>query len=73
MNYLLLVLAAVMLYGIRLMSSPKTAVAGNALGAGAMLGAIAVTLLAEGIITYPILWWRLSPGTNVGIVGSVKL
>ena len=29
MNYLLLVLAAVMLYGIRLMSSPKTAVRGQ--------------------------------------------
>ena len=73
MNYLLLVLAAVMLYGIRLMSSPKTAVAGNALGAGAMLGAIAVTLLAEGIITYPILWWGLAAGTAVGIVGAVKV
>lgn len=73
MNYLLLCFAALMLYGIKLMSSPKTAVLGNALGAGAMLAAIAVALLEAGILTYPLLWAGLGVGTALGWVAAVKV
>lgn len=54
------------IYGIRLMSSPKTAVQGNLLGALAMFGAIVVTLVSEGILTLPLLWAALLVGTAVG-------
>ena len=73
MNLLLLILAAVMLYGIRLMSSPKTAVKGNALGAAAMMGAVLLTLISEGIITYPLLWLGLAVGAALGYYASVKV
>ena len=56
MLILQLICIAGFVYGIRLMSSPKTAVAGNLLGAGAMLGAVLLTLLGEGILTLPLLW-----------------
>lgn len=55
MLILQLICIAGFVYGIRLMSSPKTAVAGNLLGAGAMLGAVLLTLLGEGILTLPLL------------------
>lgn len=73
MNYLLLLFAAVMLYGIRLMSSPKTAVLGNALGAAAMLGAVVVTLLAENILSHAVLWWGLAVGTALGAALAYKV
>ena len=55
------------------MSSPKTAVRGNALGALAMLGAVLLTLKSEGILTYPILWAGLAVGTVLGYFAAVKV
>lgn len=55
------------------MSSPKTAVRGNALGALAMLGAVLLTLTSEGILTYPILWAGLAVGTVLGYFAAVKV
>ena len=68
MNYLQLVFAVGILFGIRLMSSPKTAVAGNVLGALAMLGAIAATLVGEGIVSNVLLWIGLVIGSGIGIL-----
>lgn len=73
MIYLLLILAGLMLYGIKLMSSPKTAPLGNALGAGAMLAAVIVTLVAEGIVSTPVIWAGLAAGTALGYVVASKV
>lgn len=55
------------IYGIRLMGSPQTAVAGNRIGACSMLGAILLTLIGEGILTVPLLWAGLALGSAVGV------
>lgn len=67
MLILQLLFIAGFIYGIRLMSSPKTAVKGNMLGALAMFGAIVVTLISEGILTLPVLWAGLLVGSALGI------
>jgi len=55
------------LYGIHLMSSPKTAVRGNAIGAGAMAAAIILTLLHNGIVSLQILWLSILVGSLIGV------
>jgi NAD(P) transhydrogenase subunit beta len=56
------------LLGIRLLSSPKTAVAGNRIGALAMLGAIVAVLVHRGTIDLPLIIAALIVG---GIIGAV--
>lgn len=73
MLFFQLIFIAGFIYGIRLMSSPKTAVAGNLLGAGAMFGAILFTLLSEGIITLPLLWAGLLVGSALGVWLALKV
>lgn len=72
MNIVLLGLAGLMLYGIRLMSSPKSAVLGNTLGAGALLAAVLLTLVDAGILTQPLLWCGMAVGAAVGVWMAVK-
>ena len=50
------VLAGLVLLGIRWMSSPKTAVRGNRLSAFSMLAAILLVLWKNQILTVPLLW-----------------
>ena len=73
MIYAQLLFIAGFIYGIRLMASPRTAVAGNILGAVSMLGAILVTLAAEGIISAALLWAGLALGTLLGIYLAYKV
>jgi NAD(P) transhydrogenase subunit beta len=61
-----LVLACGILWGISLMSSPKTAVGGNSLGALCMFAAIAITLINNGILGYQILWICMAIGAVIG-------
>ena len=51
-----IILSALILAGIKLMSSPKTAVRGNQIGAVAMLAAIIIVLAYNQIIDMPLLW-----------------
>ncbi len=73
MLFLQLLFIAGFIYGIRLMGSPKTAVAGNLLGAGAMFGAILVTLIGQGILTMPLLWAGLLLGSALGVWLALKV
>ncbi|HHY09620.1 MAG TPA: NADP transhydrogenase subunit beta [Firmicutes bacterium] len=73
MLYLQILFILGFIYGIRLMSSPKTAVRGNLLGALSMLGAIIVTLIAESILTVSLLWVALLVGTVLGIYMAQKV
>jgi len=68
-----LLFAALFLGGIRLMHSPRTAVAGNLLGALGMLGAIVATLGAGGLISIHLLWASLFAGTVIGYVLAIRV
>ncbi len=60
------------LTGIRLLSSPKTAVAGNRLGALAMLGAIVAVLLRNQVVDAPLLLAGLVAGGLIGIALAAR-
>ncbi|MGM0501528.1 MAG: NAD(P)(+) transhydrogenase (Re/Si-specific) subunit beta, partial [Bacillota bacterium] len=55
------------IWGIKLMSSPKTAVKGNMIGAVSMLGAVILTLVYNNIIDNMLLWSAILVG---GVIGS---
>jgi len=65
-NVVAFALAAGMLWGIRLMNSPKTAVKGNLLGSLCMLGAIILTLTSHGIMSRRLLWLSMAVGGAAG-------
>jgi NAD(P) transhydrogenase subunit beta len=60
-------LALGIIWGIKLMSSPKTAVKGNMIGAVSMLGAVILTLVYNNIIDNMLLWSAILVG---GVIGS---
>jgi len=60
-------------WGIKMMSSPATAVNGNLLGAASMAGAIIVTLVSEGIVGIGVLWVAMAVGTVLGYVMAVRV
>ncbi|HHX27313.1 MAG TPA: NAD(P)(+) transhydrogenase (Re/Si-specific) subunit beta [Firmicutes bacterium] len=72
-NLLGLVFVLGTICGIKLMSSPVTAVKGNLLGSVSMAGAIILTLLAEGIVSIPLLWVAIAMGTLFGYYVAVKV
>jgi len=63
----------VTLLGIRLLSSPRTSVAGNRLGALAMLFAVGAVLLHNGIIDAPLLIAGLVAGSAIGAVFAARV
>ncbi|ATW26527.1 NAD(P)(+) transhydrogenase (Re/Si-specific) subunit beta [Candidatus Formimonas warabiya] len=68
-------LALLILFDLYLMSSPKTAVKGNGIGAAAILAAIVATLFYYQIVTLKILWVCLLVGAVIGLYlgGKVKM
>ena len=60
-------------WGIKMMSSPTTAVNGNLLGAASMAGAIIVTLVSEGIVGIGVLWVAMAVGTVLGYIMAVRV
>ena len=67
------VLALFILYDLFLMSSPKTAVRGNLIGAFAILAAIVVTLFYYRIVTLQLLWICMAIGTLIGLYLGSKV
>lgn len=67
------ILILMILGGIWLMNSPRTAVKGNALGATGILGVIVFALINEGIVGKPDLWIGLFVGTVFGVVLAMKV
>ena len=53
-------------FGIKLMSSPKTARKGNLIGATCMLTAVAVTMVGNQIISQKLLWISMAIGAAIG-------
>jgi NAD(P) transhydrogenase subunit beta len=68
-----IVLSILVLIGIKLMSSPKTAVQGNRIGALAMLAAIVVVLTYNGIIDVPLLWMAVAVGGVLGYIMAKRV
>ncbi|MHA1600247.1 MAG: NAD(P)(+) transhydrogenase (Re/Si-specific) subunit beta, partial [Alphaproteobacteria bacterium] len=67
-NIAALVLVAAIIAGIRMMSSPKTAVGGNLLGALCMFGAIILTLSSHGLLRMAALWASMAIGAVIGLI-----
>ena len=58
--------------GIKLMSSPETAVRGNMLGALCLLGSIVLTLTGRGLVGQGILWVAMAVGACIGALLAMK-
>ena len=60
------ILAALVLLGIKWMSSPETAVRGNRLSALSMLLAVLLVLWVKGLLTVTLLWAAIALGVIIG-------
>jgi NAD(P) transhydrogenase subunit beta len=67
-----IVLGALVLLGIRWMSSPKTAVWGNRLSALSMFVAVLLVLWSQNIISLPLLWAGMAAGGLIGYFLAVR-
>ena len=61
-----IILGALVLLGIRWMSSPESAVRGNRLSALSMFAAVILVLWYQGIISLPLLWAAVAAGSAAG-------
>lgn len=68
-----IILSILVLTGIKLMSSPQTAVQGNRIGAVAMLAAIIAVLMYNGIIDVPLLWIAIFVGGAIGYIMAKRV
>jgi len=68
-----LIFVAGTVWGIKLMSSPATAVKGNCIGAVSVLGAVILTLTAEGIIGVWVLWVAILIGSVIGCLLAFRV
>ncbi len=68
-----LIAAVLFIYGIRGLTSPRTAVRGNALGASGMLLAVVLTLLDQSIIGYGWIVAGMAVGAVVGATLALKI
>lgn len=68
-----LICIAVIVWGIRLMNSPKTARFGNVLGAVSLMGAVALTLFKNGILDKTLLWIAMAIGGLAGYYIAAKV
>lgn len=67
-----IVLSALVLLGIRWMSSPKSAVWGNRLSALSMFAAVLLVLWSQNIISLPLLWAGIAAGGLIGYFLAVR-
>ena len=68
-----IIFIAGVIYGIRLLNSPETAVKGNFINAASMAGAIIVTMVEAKVLTMPVIWAGLIVGSALGVWMSVKV
>lgn len=68
-----IILAVVILYGIKMMSSPKTAVLGNRLGALSMFVSVLLVLVYNRIIDAPVLWIAVLLGAVIGYLIAMRV
>lgn len=68
-----LIAAVLFIYGLRGLTSPRTAVRGNALGALGMLLAVVLTLLDRSILGYGWIVAGIAAGSLVGVALALKI
>lgn len=68
-----IIFIAGVIYGIRLLNSPETAVKGNFVNALSMAGAIIVTMVEAKVLSMPVIWAGLIVGSALGVWMSVKV
>ncbi len=61
------------IWGIRLMNSPKTAISGNLIGAVALMATVLLTLFKYGILSDFVLWIGMIVGGLIGYYISIKV
>ena len=72
-NIVYLLSAILFILGLKKLSSPKTARAGNRLAMLAMLLAIVITLLDQGIVDFTYIIVGLVVGSAIGVIGAKKV
>lgn len=72
-NLAYLLAAILFILGLKGLTSPRTAVRGNLLGAAGMLLAIVATLLDQQIVTFEMIAAGLAVGTAIGVVWALKV
>jgi NAD(P) transhydrogenase subunit beta len=72
-NIFALILVFGIVWGIKLMSSPKTAVKGNLLGAVSIFGAIILTLVGQNIVNNTVVWVSIAVGGTIGYFIAMKV
>jgi len=65
--------AVLFIFGLRGLSSPKTAVMGNTLAAVGMLIAIVATLLYQKVVSYPLVLAGIGVGGGLGAVAALRV
>lgn len=68
-----LIASTLFIFGIKLLSSPKTARKGNLYGAAGMLLAIIVTLLSREIVSFTAILLGILIGSAIGVLAAVKV
>jgi len=68
-----IVLSILVLWGIHMMSSPKTAVCGNQIAAIAMVLAVVLVLISNNILNLPLLWMAIAIGGGIGYFLAQKV
>jgi NAD(P) transhydrogenase subunit beta len=71
LNLFYLLAAVSFIYALKMLSSPKTAVAGNLIGATGMFVAIVATLVMGGIVDFPTVLMGLALGSLLGALLAV--
>ena len=72
-NLAYLLAAVLFIYGLKMLSSPRTAVRGNLLGALGMLIAIVVTLVNGQILSYTMIVVGLLVGSALGAILALRI
>ncbi len=71
LNLLYLLAAVAFIFGLKMLSSPRSAVPGNLLAAAGMLVAVVATLLVGGVVDLPIVLAGIAVGALVGMLLAV--
>jgi NAD(P) transhydrogenase subunit beta len=69
-NIIYIVAAALFIFGLKMLSSPRTARTGNLLSALGMLLAVVVTLFSKGILTYQWIVTGIAVGSVIGFFAA---
>jgi proton-translocating NAD(P)+ transhydrogenase subunit beta len=72
-NLAYLLAAVLFIYGLKMLSSPRTAVRGNLLAALGMLIAIVVTLVNQQILSYTMIAAGLLVGSAIGMILALRI